>query len=109
MICLKLSGRRISLLDSVLMLLVYVIRDANGRLIVKQILIAAIWGQLPQFLIAMVVLFRCQQNLATSCLLSRSHLLLNLLLSHDVGLSRVVFKDQLGATLYGLFGIGRRR
>lgn len=86
----KLCARPISLLDSIQWLLIYAASYGIGRLVVKQIFIAAIWRQLPQFLIAMVVLFRCKQDLATSCRLARSHLLLQLLLSRDVGLPCIV-------------------
>ena len=110
MICLKLWGRCISLLDCIQRRLVYAVSDGFGRLIVKQILVAAIWGKLPQFLITMVILFSCEQHLATSVLLARSRLLLQLLLCHDVWLSCVVvFKDQLGAALDWLFSVCSRR
>ena len=67
MIALKLCGGCIGLLDRIERLLINAGSDSVGRLIVKQVLIAAVWRQLPQFLIAMVVLFRCKQDLATSC------------------------------------------
>ena len=47
------------MLDRIERLLINAGSDSVGRLIVKQVLIAAVWRQLPQFLIAVISLLSC--------------------------------------------------